>query len=229
MLETLTRESVQIDGPRGRLAGELVYAAERPVATCLLVNPHPHMGGRMGNPLITRLAEALPAAGALVLRFDYAGVGDSEGGDIDVYASMRDFWATGTTPEDAMMIEDARAAARWLCAQLAEPLILIGYSFGAYAAAQLIGPQTQGLILISPTIERHDFSPVIESLVPKLIIHGHDDFATPSAATEEWAAMLPAVWRVCGLAEGDHFFRGQEDRVASLCAMFVTDLTGGGL
>jgi alpha/beta superfamily hydrolase len=227
MLEEMTRETVRIPGPRGLLAGELAYGSGAITSAFLLINPHPHMGGRMSNSLILHLAETLTAAGAATLRFDYAGVGESEGPDLDVYASMAQFWETGAAPEDPAMIEDARQAARWLTRQVKAPLVYIGYSFGTYAAAMILDSQAAGIALISPTVGRHDFSRLQRSPHPKLVVYSDDDFATPPAATRQWIASLPNVRSTHCIPGGNHFFRGQELQVAGLCRAFVAGLIRG--
>ncbi|MEP0841427.1 MAG: hypothetical protein HRF43_01795 [Phycisphaerae bacterium] len=227
MLVDLIQEAVRIEGPRGPLAGALAYTEDAALAACLLVNPHPHMGGRMSNNLIARLAAELPSAGLIALRFDYAGVGESPGEPIDLYASMARFWATDTAPEDPLMIEDARAAAGWLRSQAGLPVGLVGYSFGAYAAASIADADTIGLAMISPTLTRHDFSTLAACAAPKLVVYSDDDFATPADATQRWAGSLPNLRGAHRLAGGNHFFRGQEDRVADLCRRFFAECAGG--
>jgi len=227
MQQELTRESVRIAGPRGALAGELSYGDGEVEAACLLVNPHPHMGGQMGNNLIAHLAGQLPQRGVATLRFDYAGVGESEGGEVDVYASMAQFWETGVTPADPLMIEDARAAAGWLRGQVAADMFLAGYSFGAYAAASIVDEDAAGIVLVSPTLSRHDFSPLTHCRVPKLIVYSNDDFATPAVVTQQWVSSLQDVAGAHCLTGGNHFFRGQEEAVARICGRFIAGRSGG--
>ena len=222
--EVLT-ERVFFPGPAGRLAGELAYPVKAsPRRACLLVNPHPYMGGRMGNNVVTRLAAGLPEADTITLRFDYAGVGESErdpARPVDVARSMSEFWATGRAPEDPGWIEDARAALCWLHEQAPAPLVLIGYSFGAHVAATILDDRVRELVLVSPTPARHDLSSVRTRTCPKLIIYSDNDFATPAEVTERWVAGLPEPKRAVRISGAEHFFRGAEPRLIAVTRDFL--------
>ena len=217
------QESVSVRGPR-RLAGELAYTVEPPLATCLLINPHPYMGGRMDNNVIAHLASALSAARIATLRFDYAGVGSSEGQAIDVLSSMAAFWQTGHAPVDALMIEDAASSLNWLRAQHHAPLFVAGYSFGAYVAMQIAPADCAGIALISPTVKHHDFSSPSATGVPTLVISGDNDFATDATTLARWLDALSAPKRVRHIVGGQHFFRGLEQEVAREAIAFFKDI-----
>ncbi len=222
----LIRETVRIPAAGGAFAGELVYPSGRTSFAALIVNPHPHMGGRIGNNLLVQLSEVLSGAGGVVLSFDYSGVGESDGPRIDVAESMSQFWQTGVAPEDPRMIDDTRHAVTWITETTKLPLMLVGYSFGAYAATMALVDTVGALVLISPTIGRHDFSPLQQRTIAKLIVHSDNDFATPQADLEDWMADLPQPLEACCLAGGDHFFRGQEDAVANTCLAFACRFMG---
>lgn len=215
-------ERVRIQGNTGLLSGELAYAWDSPVGSCLLLNPHPYMGGRMDNPVIQAMAAHLASQGWITLRFDYAGVGESEGPPIDVASSMAVFWETGHAPIDDGMLADAASAAEWLESQADLPLALIGYSFGAFAASTLIERAPSAMILISPTITRHDFSPLEAFGAPKLVLYGENDFATPRGQLDAWYNALSEPKSLQCIDGGDHFFRGQEQVVAGRCLEFLT-------
>jgi hypothetical protein len=222
----LTVERVSIPGDAGMLAGELSYTNDGDAAyVALLLNPHPHMGGSMRNGLIAHLAVDLPRDGAVVLRFDYRGVGGSEGATPDVAASMADFWRTGHAPEDVGMLRDAGAALYWARGQAPElPVVLIGYSFGAAAATQLLADDgVAAAVLIAPTLRQHDFSRAAAPRTPPLlVIYSDNDFATPRSVTESWLCTVEAQRQ--SIAGGDHFFLGREAEVARACAGFVSRL-----
>lgn len=220
MIDPLTRESVFIVGPRGRLAGELCYTDARAAAGVVIANPHPLMGGAINNNVVQRLALDLPAHGYATLRFDYGGVGGSGGDPVDVAENMRTFWESGTTAADPRMCEEARCAASWLGAQLGLPILGVGYSFGAYALTRSAGDTLAALAVISPTVTRHNFAPLNRTDIPVLAIYSDDDFATPAETTREWLNSLGP--RAAGhlLVGGEHFYRGRENRVVELCAAF---------
>ena len=225
----LTVERVSIPGEAGLLAGELSYGDDGdaggggPFHLALLINPHPHMGGSMRNGLVAHLAAELPATGAVVLRFDYRGVGDSDGASPDVAASMAEFWRTGHAPEDEGMVSDARAALRWARRQApALPVLLVGYSFGASAATRLLHEDgLAGVVLIAPTLRQHDFSRAAGGAAPPLlVVYSDNDFATPRGVTESWLSTVDAESHC--VVGGEHFFLGQEPVVTRVCAAFAS-------
>lgn len=221
MTTEILQERVQFAGSRSMLIGELAYPMTATTFSCLLVNPHPYMGGQMVNSLIRHLAAALAAQGAVTLRFDYSGVGDSAGNRVDTVTAMARFWETGTAPDDPRMVEDVGGALDWLIAQSDLPTAVIGYSFGAHAAVASLSPQVWALILISPTVCQHDFSGLDSFSGPVLVVHGEDDFATPRPQLESWFKRLREPKQVCFVPGGEHFFRGCEDRVVDACAGFL--------
>lgn len=208
-------ERVRIPGPRGKLPGELAYAAAEPSLAVLLVPPHPHMGGSMENNIIRHLAADLPSIGAATLRFDYAEIAD-------VPASMAQFWQTGHAPEDPLMTEDAAAAQTWLARAARTPQVVIGYSFGAFVAIQLAArTRPAALVLISPTIGQHDFSHLRRFSGPTLVIYSDDDFATPALRIERWlSTMRPQLESRC-IAGANHFFLNRESELTGICQRFI--------
>ncbi|MCA9310194.1 MAG: alpha/beta fold hydrolase [Phycisphaerales bacterium] len=219
----LCSERISIPRAHWALAGEITYdinaAADR---AALLIAPHPFMGGRMDNPVLLRIAEALAAAGVVVLRFDYRGVGDSGGPPVNIEASMQAFWKTGRAPEDPDLIDDARAAFDWLRTTTGHaPVTAVGYSFGAWAATSLPLPSLERLILIAPTITRHDYPELAGGTPPTLVVHGEGDFATPCQAMAAWMSRAHSNVRMITFPRADHFFRAQEADVANACASFL--------
>lgn len=223
MSEAVT-ERVALPGPRGALCAELAYGVGEPAVACLLLNPHPHMGGRMSNNVIAHLAGELAERGAATLRFDYAGVGESEGATPDVMGSMMQFWSRGCAPEDPLMVQDAAAALQWLRAELALPVVLIGYSFGSQVASRLCASHVAGVVAIAPTLKQHDLAGFAASRLPKLVLYSDNDFATPRGFTEAWLAALAEPAEVYCVAGGEHFFRGREGELAHRCTAFLRAL-----
>ncbi len=222
MTAQLTQESVYIPGPNGRLAGELTYPDQGSVfAVVLIANPHPLMGGAVNNNVIERLALDLPAHGFVTLRFNYGGVGKSGGEPVDVAENMRQFWETGTSPADPNMAQEARCAADWLGTQFDLPRIGIGYSFGAYALVSGAIPCFDALVMISPTVARHDFSSLKDSDLASMVIYSDDDFATPVDVTQQWLDTLDPPTKRYLITGGEHFYRGMEPSIVEACADFI--------
>ncbi len=225
MREPVTQERVVIDGPRTpqgalRLSGELAYM-DPVCSAALLLNPHPFMGGTMNNPLIRCLARALPTSGTLTLRFDYRGVGESEGQSADIVDSMMRFWETGHAPDDPRLIDDARGALHWLAAQVTVPIVLVGYSFGAYVAACLSAEHPRPVSLIAPTLATHAFPTDGTRDEPLQVIYSDNDFATPLDVTTRWIGRLSQHADTQCLCGADHFFRGREEQVAAIVRTLI--------
>lgn len=221
----ITSERVWIDAPAGRLAGELCYSSAALHSAALLIPPHPYMGGRMKLPLLTALAEVLAEQRIASLRFDYAGVGQSEGPRVEIGPAMQQFWNTGHAPEDPGRADEARAALAWLRANVAPMGSLVGYSFGAAIATNLLDASVSKIVLIAPTVKQHDYSAFRNANTPTLIVYGDGDFATKDDLVRKWAARLPGATSVLHVPAGDHFFRGQERAVARAVSDFLVGVS----
>jgi uncharacterized protein len=175
---------VAIDAPQGE-------SAVRGVA--VVCHPHPQHGGTMDNKVAQMLARAFVQLGYRAVRFNFRGVGASEGR-----------WDEGQGEiDDALaVIAEQRVAGL--------PLALAGFSFGAYVTSQAArrlteaGEAAERLVLVGPATQNFEVSPVPPDT---LVIHGEVDEVVPLSATLGWARPqhLPVVV-VPGVG---HFFHGQ--------------------
>lgn len=227
--DNITREQAEIRVDGDLLWAELAYGPSDPSFAAVIMNPHPYMGGSSKNTLVIALADAIAAAGGISLRFDYRGIGASEGGRIDVIAGMNEFWRTGHAPEDLAMHEDGIAAIEWMKRATNAPLAIVGYSFGAHVAAINVPADAVALAMISPTLTRHDFSKAspamrwANSSIPTLAVYSDNDFATPANVVEKWIAQMPRAIESRCVAGGQHFFKGMEEAVAGLTVDFINN------
>ncbi len=186
--------NVDLQGPTGRLEARLDEVSA-PRGTAVLCHPHPQYGGNMHDSVLTSAAAAMLAAGLNCLRFNFRGVGNSDGGHDEGNGEVEDVLA-------------AMAFAREQ--QSGDPLWLLGYSFGArmaWAAASQQPPH--GLILIAPPLGLMDFSGTLPPQVGVHVLLGdRDDFA-PVASVRPWAEALQQPAAVHVLDGADHFFHGQ--------------------
>ncbi len=229
-------EHITIDGPRGTLWGQLDYRMDCPAQDSspsdmshtggvLLLSPHPFMGGHMNLPLLKAIGSHIASMGLPVLRFDYGGVGKSQGPAFDVGSAMDTFWKTGSAPQDPMLIEEARCVCDWLGCQVNGPVALVGYSFGAFVATQMYTQRTTAIVLVAPTIAHHNYEAFDNTHLPTLIISGEGDFATGDEAMASWVASLAPQTRYEQIAQADHFFAKSSDQVGALIAAFLTTLS----
>jgi alpha/beta superfamily hydrolase len=188
---------VVIPGPAGSLEGLLQEHRGGPASfVCVVCHPHPLYGGTMHNKVVHRVATALHDLGASVLRFNFRGVGHSE----------------GVHDQGAGELEDARAALHWM--RDAHPHArqwLAGFSFGSWVAARLAAaePGVDELILIAPPVTRSGFQVLRSSSVPKLIVQGTADDVCPLEALETQYPAWAEPKRLVRIEGAGHFFDRQ--------------------
>jgi uncharacterized protein len=192
-------ESHDLPGPEGRLEALLEEPEEgAPRLAALVCHPHPLFGGTMHNKVVYRIARALRRAGCVVLRFNFRGVGRSEGTHGDLIGE----------------IEDARSALAWLRDRYPElPFALAGFSFGARAITQLgceLGDAEWMLACGLPT--RHGPNTCLErSATPKLFVQSTHDQYGPRAEFEQQYAAFAEPKQLFWVESADHFFAGALD------------------
>ncbi len=193
-------ESLVLNGPAGKLEALLEEPEESvPSEVCLVCHPHPLYGGTMYNKVVYRLARALRRSGSVVLRFNFRGVGLSE----------------GSHDKGVGEIEDAWAAIEWLRSRYPDlPYSLAGFSFGSRIALQLgCGLENASRVIAAgfPTGRGAQF---IEACrVPKIFIQSTHDEHGPKAELEAIFAGLPEPKRLIWIAAQDHFFAGALDQL----------------
>ena len=181
-----------VAGPAGALECAVDAPAAGPRGVAVICHPHPQHGGTMDNKVVQTLARALLHLGYRTLRFNFRGVGASEGS-----------WDEGRGEvDDALAVVAAHSEAGL-------PLVLAGFSFGGYvaasAAAQLPeGARAERLVLVGPSTQKQQLPDVPADT---LVIHGELDDVVPLAATFAWAR--PQSLPVVVVPGGGHFFHGQ--------------------
>jgi alpha/beta superfamily hydrolase len=199
-------------------SGGVVLEAERATpatasrASVVLCHPHPQYGGTMRSIVIGALFDALPVSGFTVLRFNFRGVEQS----------------TGTHDDGEGELLDVRAAVDAAAEERAasEPLVLVGWSFGADMTLATPDTRLAAWIGIAPPLRfRSDFDGVAHDARPKLLVLGqHDEFRDPASvveATVDWNATEIDV-----IAGASHFFVGRTDRVVDAVRAFVEKVAG---
>jgi alpha/beta superfamily hydrolase len=185
---------LSLPGPAGALevAVDFPDAADARSGYAIVCHPHPLEGGTMHNKVVTMSARSLRELGLTTVRFNFRGVGASEG----TYDNGR-----GETL-------DLLAVAQW--AQQARPqqtLWLAGFSFGAWIS--LLGARhlpTQQVISIAPPAGRWDFSAVLPPACPWLVIQGEADDVVVPQAVYDWLDKLEASPTLVKMPDTDHFF-----------------------
>jgi alpha/beta superfamily hydrolase len=174
----LTRrgEPFALIGPAGRLEAALHRPAGNPVFRAVVAHPHPLYGGTMDNGVVMLAVGALVAAGGETLRFNFRGVGGSDGEHDEGRGERLDL-AT------AIVALGERAPAL--------PLIVAGYSFGAVMTLDWLSggaDDPAAVLLIAPPVTHYRDRAWSLGAVPSIVVYGERDGLTPPALLEETAA-----------------------------------------
>ena len=183
----VTRYKLRITGSDGKIETVINDPGQSRKGITLIAHPHPLHGGTLDNKVVQMVASALFELGYVAVRPNFRGVGMSEG-DYD---------------NGKGEIEDMLSAANFVKSTYGDlPLILVGFSFGAYIQHNAnILLQSHQLVLIAPAVNMFPFGAVPENT---LVIHGEQDELVPLAAVQAWAQ--PYGVEVDVIAEADHFF-----------------------
>ena len=190
-----------LEGPAGRLEAMLWTTPGAPSDLVAVVcHPHPLFGGTMHNKVVYQAAKALQRQGIPVLRFNFRGVGLSEGEH-----------NRGRGEQD-----DVRTALDYLAMQFpGHSILLSGFSFGSWVGLRVgcEDPRVTDLIGLGTPVNKSDLSYLTSCFKPKLFIQGENDEFGPRASVEDFFATLPEPKRLVVVEGADHFFAGKLNEV----------------
>lgn len=201
-------ESLFLDGPAGRLEALLDAPADKPArGSALVCHPHPQHGGTMQNKVAHTLARAFVRCGYRALRFNFRGVGASDGSYDDARGEY----------------DDALAAVSYLRQQWPdEPLWISGFSFGAAIAIRAaIEVTPAGLVSIAPAVYRFVEQRDLQPDCRWLIVHGDQDEVVPVEETIGWVNGLAPGPELQIFPETGHFFHGKLVELRESVVAFV--------
>lgn len=163
LCERVRLPEVIFPGPEGRLQGRYQPSGRPRPQLGIVLHPHPGAGGTMNNAITLALYKMFVARGFATLRFNYRGVGRSEGefdngvGELSDAAAALD-WLQSINPE---------SSGTWVA----------GFSFGALIGMQLLmrRPEVRGFVSISPPANLYDFGFLAPCPSSGLIVHGMED------------------------------------------------------
>ena len=204
---------VNIPTPTGHLEGILKPEEEGviPRYAAIVCHPHPLYGGTMHSKVVFKVAQILQMLGMPALGFNFRGVGRS----------------TGTYDEGRGEMDDVRYTLEFLSNRYPGlPVILGGFSFGAYIALRVaaIDGRVQAMIGLGVPARMFDGEYLKDSHKPKLIIQGTADEQAPYALTVKWFEHVPAPKSMIAIQGADHFFQGHLDKVQAIIATFVHNI-----
>ena len=203
------------NGPDGRIEGRYKEADNPNAPVILFLHPHPEHGGTMNNKVIYTMFHTFANKGYSCLRFNFRGVGKSQG----KFSGGEGELADAACALDWLQIQNEGSREVWIA----------GFSFGAWIAMQLLmrRPEITNFVAIAPPVNMFDFSFLAPCPTGGLLIQGEEDEIVPVAETDKLFEKISAqrgikieYSRVKGV---DHFFKGQED----LLAKYIDDYIDG--
>src|ERR1700704_4627766 len=196
---------VIINGPEGRIAGRYHHCKTPNAPIALLLHPHPQHGGTMNNKVVYSLYHAFVRRGFSALRFNFRGVGRSQ----------------GNFDRGEGELSDAAAALDWLQGYNAnaQSCWIGGFSFGAWIGMQLLmrRPEIDGFIAVAPPANLYDFSFLAPCPSSGLIVHGDKDAVVPAkdvtTLVEKLKTQKGIVIDQKVITGANHFFDGRLEQL----------------
>ena len=196
----MSRDRLALEGPEGTLEAVLEGETENPAMIAIVCHPHPQFGGTMDNKVVTTLIRAARDAGAAALRFNFRGVGESQGAYSDGIGE----------------VEDLIAVHRWLSKKYPDaPLWLAGFSFGSFVAARgaevlaANGEAPAALFLVAPPVHHYGFETIEKVGCSVTVVQGEDDEVVPADKVFRWAESTALAPDLIRFPDSGHFFHGQ--------------------
>jgi alpha/beta superfamily hydrolase len=185
----MTEEVIDFTSGGLRLAGALARTAG--ARAVIIAHPHPLYGGDMDNPVVRAIQQAYLRQGFSTLRFNFRGVGASEG-RFDNGAGER---------------TDVQAALAWAAGLGMTDIDLAGYSFGAWVNAG-IAAGCRRMVMVSPPVAFMDFGPPVAIERLSLIVTGGRDEIAPPALIDRCRARWNPAAAFEVIPGADHFYTG---------------------
>ena len=203
------------NGPDGRLEGRYHKSTIKDAPIAVVLHPHPLHGGNMNNRVVYTLYNAFADSGFSVLRFNFRGVGRSQ----------------GSYDSGAGELSDAAYAFDWLQqVNTTSNLCWIGgYSFGALIAMQLMmrRPEIEGFVSVAPPADSEDFSFLAPCPSSGIIIHGEDDTNVPVESVKKLASKLDSQKNISvgfqSIKGTDHFFKDKIEELSSAVSTYIQE------
>jgi uncharacterized protein len=209
-------ERLVLAGPAGSLEALIeTSAAEQavpPPGFGVICHPHPLYGGALDNKVVWTLARAFQQLGTPTIRFNFRGVGASEGTHDDGRGEVGDALAV-----------IAHGRERWPHAAL----WLAGFSFGGVVALRAAtSAQPACLVTVAPGITKSDVSDVPRPDCPWLIVQGDADDVVPQQVVSAWALTLSPAPELLVMPGAGHYFHGRINELRDAIVDFMRRVTG---
>lgn len=195
------------NGPEGRLEGRYSHSRIPDAPLALILHPNPEHGGTMNNKITYMMFQAMRQRGFSVLRFNFRGVGNSQ----------------GVHDRGEGELSDAASALDWMQEMNKNaPYVWVGgFSFGAWIGMQLLmrRPEIEGFISVAPPANLYDFSFLAPCPSDGLIIQGDRDDIVPMDPVEKMVEKLHLQKGITidhrTVKGANHFFHNKTDELMS--------------
>jgi alpha/beta superfamily hydrolase len=209
---------VLINGPDGKLEGKYYHSQIKNAPVALVLHPNPQHGGNMNNKVAYTLYKVFAKNGFSVLRFNFRGVGKSQGKFDDGVGEL----------------SDASSAMDWLQQYNQDALTywISGFSFGAWLSMQLLmrRPEIERFVAVSPPANMYDFSFLSPCPRNGFIIQGDTDSIVDESSVTKLHNNLKNQKRVevdYEIIKGaDHFFRDKLEDLEEIIDDYVKQEMG---
>lgn len=206
---------VILNGAEGRLEARYIQGSTPDAPVALFLHPHPEHGGTMNNKVLYTLYKAFSRRGFACLRFNFRGVGRSQG----EYDAGEGELADAATALDWLQNNNPQSQGSWL----------VGFSFGSWIALQLLmrRPEIADFVAVAPPVNMFDFSFLTPCPTNGLMIQGGKDTVVPPESVTNLAEKLKAQKDVDVqyqyLNNADHFFKNELDDLETMVDEYLTE------
>ena len=204
---------VIINGPEGRIEARYTPSKKTESPIALILHPEPNQGGTMNNKVIFSLYREFVKRDFSTLRFNFRGVGKSQGSYDDGEGELTD----AATAMDWIQAQNPSATHCWVA----------GFSFGSWIGMQLMmrRPEIKGFISLSAPALTRDFAFLAPCPSSGLFIHGSDDEIVPSLALsrvlEKISIQKGAVIKDIIIQGADHFFNDHNNEMIDAVGKYL--------
>ncbi len=206
-------KEILFTGPDGRLVGKYKKGQSLNPPVALLLHPHPLYGGTMNNPIVMELYNIFDALGFSTFRFNFRGVGKSE----------------GKFDNGLGELADAAAALDWVQRQNpnTNQCWVSGFSFGAVICMQLLmrRPEITRFVSVSPQPNLYDFNFLAPCPASGLIVHGKNDEIAPLDDVQKLAQKLQAQKNITveyeEISGANHFYDNEIPKLKKVIENYI--------
>lgn len=199
-----------LSGSEGRIEARYHHNSNKGAPIALVLHPHPQYGGTMNNKIVYKLYQTFVESGFSVMRFNFRGVGKSQGQYDEGLGEMTD----AATALDWLQQQNTDAGMCWIA----------GFSFGAWIALQLLmrRPELDAFIAVSPPTNLYDFTFLTPCPSPGLITMGdRDDVVVEDGVSKLAERLVSAQVQYEVISGADHYYREKLEELGTLSKDYI--------